>query len=141
MQLLCMGVKHGHTSKEMQLEETKGKCDIYSDSGTVTWNYLDSGTVTWNCLDSGIVTWNCLDSGIVTWNCVDSGTVTCNCLDSDIVTWNCLDSGTVTWNYLPYSRIKGAWDSVVVKALRSRDRFPVVPLGIFPWYPQQNHVL
>jgi hypothetical protein len=23
--LLCMGVKHGHTSKEMQLEEMKGK--------------------------------------------------------------------------------------------------------------------
>jgi hypothetical protein len=35
----------------------------------------------------------------------------------------------------------GAWGSVVVKALvgRSRDRFPVLSLGIFPWL-RRNHV-
>ena len=45
--LLCMGVKHGHTTKEMQLKEKIGKmgyccvqCDICGVSSIMTWDYL-----------------------------------------------------------------------------------------------------
>jgi len=56
----------------------------------------------------------------------------------NLSTMSSLGNTSTIFSLIPVPGGPGVGTALLVG--RPRDRFPMVSLGIFPWYPQQNHV-